>query len=557
MFVGPQFPNNEPDPNQPNMGIHPAPPSELTPQLGKVVHPNDAPGTEQANLPPPATAGAEQDMRPANHDVPERIGAVAIPAANTEPSAQPEEPGDDPQPPKSADAPESPETPAAAGGDGPADPPEPPIAPHEGMFPEREPVPAPDLHALSEREPVTIEEAITATTTLQNALAAALAKHAEHTTPDPFAKQLDGQAIDLTVRTHNGYYLLWATPEKLTIEKQTFKPESDLEATDSASIDFYPTETYTYVLLEDGQGPSVMVRSHSLKDFSNNYGGMSYSEEVLRLLDERNKNDALEAEMPGVSLRKLLNADEATAVAAILEKAEPDDVSFQGIRDHILKRSAQGYSVSDIDAEEGAVELEAIVDQALQSPEFHSNPTPTTHVERELEITTPAHPEKDQQATTTIKVGRMAVEPPALMDILSSDTTLQIPDTIEGIEEAATPPTSPFISVEVTMKIAGASRADIELRLRGQGTLITPDNNLKIMERQILAAKDGKFALTYEWDVLVDGERANIGSSTTVPGDRINTRQIKRYLRQARYYDEIADWFVAYRASQQKPEAPE
>jgi hypothetical protein len=64
--------NPLPPDRQPQLGIHmpSAPqfnPNQLPqlPQLGDVVHPNDIPGTEraQADLAPPALAGAEQDMQ--------------------------------------------------------------------------------------------------------------------------------------------------------------------------------------------------------------------------------------------------------------------------------------------------------------------------------------------------------------------------------------------------------------------------------------------------------------------------------------------------------------
>jgi hypothetical protein len=239
MFTGPQFPNNEPDPNLPNMGIHPAPPSELAPQLGQTVYPGDEGSTEKSgDLSPPATAGAEQDMQPANHDVSKYVGATAVPEVSTEPStSQPEEPADNPQLSKQADAPESPETPVAAGGDGPADPPEPPNKPPASMFPEREPIPAPDLYALGERTP-TVSEALAATAGLEGAIIATLEKHAEY---------IYGNRLDLNVPTEDGYFRLRPTVTgKITVERHRFRAEKDLQAANSIAVNYYPTEVYKY-----------------------------------------------------------------------------------------------------------------------------------------------------------------------------------------------------------------------------------------------------------------------------------------------------------------------
>jgi hypothetical protein len=558
MFTGPQFPNGQPDPNLPNMGIHPAPPAELTPQLGEAVYPGDEESMgKSGDLPPPATAGAEQDIS-GDNDVPEHIGAVAIPAASTEPStSQPEEPTDNPQLSKPADAADSPpKFSFFAGGDGPTDPPETPIAPHEGMFPEREPIPAPDLYAVGERIP-TIPEALAATATLRRALVDALTKHEEYTYPIPFVDSPDNKFLDLDVRTEDGYLFLQVMAYGVEVTRYRFRAEEDSQATNAIDANFYPAEVYRYSLerIEEGL---IMTRRYSMegyeKDLDTSRAGISQSQRILLERDENEKKQALRESMPDT--RNTLNIGGAIVIAGLLEKAEVPKGDFGTTSRHIALRHAQQHSVPEIDARDAVVDLERVVAEELQRPEFQPSAT-NPEVEGEWKVTARARPEDDDQANFTIQVGHMAVEPPALMDMLSSGTVLQIPDTIEGIEEAATPTKTPFINIEVITNPAGEIRESVESQLRGRGTPLGPDNDLQIAAQQSLHVQDGKLVITYHWDALVDGEQAYIGRSLSVPGDADNVLRFKLNLRQPRHYTEVEDWRRSYQASQQKPETPE
>jgi hypothetical protein len=260
---------------------------------------------------------------------------------------------------------------------------------------------------------------------------------------------------------------------------------------------------------------------------------------------------ALEESMPEV-VWDPLNGDEEMAVAGLLEKAEVRKADFGTMFRNIFTRYERQHSVPEIDARDAVVDLERVVAEELRRPEFQPSAT-NPEVEGEWKVVASANPEGDEQANFTIKIGHVTAEPTEIIDILSSG----IPDTIEGIEQAATPPTSPFISVEVTTSPMGEWRTKIESQLRGRGTPLGPDNNLQITEQQILQVHKGKLFVIYTWRASVDGKQTNIGERLSVPGDAENVQEFKLHLLKPRYYNEIVGWRTQYQANHQKPETPE
>jgi hypothetical protein len=490
---------------------YPANPHQLAqPQLGEVIHPSDISGAEQAqmDLPPPVSAGAEQDMQAQRLE--HHLGARATSGAHETPE-NPETTGQPDQ-----NAPEVSSSPPAAsdGGAQPPGPPKPPVPSAESPSPDDGPRPTPRLDVLGEHQPSKNEAAL-AVAIQSAALRKATSKFADYVHKTP---QADA-ALRLRANTSNGYVDFLTHDGKLTVNAETFAANGagitrDLEDNLEPNQAYAYTETDKVDVDDITRTPADQAR-HRVALFPDELA------------------PAPEAEQE--SSPTTLGTAEAIAILELLATAEPAPVSLTEIK-KIMEQREYGLYEPLADNQEAAAAarlLATIVTQAAiaANSAILDYPMHTTEIRTTQYIGWEEGLGSDAFARTSISLGWEEAEPLSLQAMDELDEPFYIPDTLEALDK---PTMTPRVKIEATSPMPPDDIPYWRTILFVLG-FNTHTATLEEGVQYTARVDEGKLMIEMTKTILLDGETVHEEGQINGEGTIGDVVRLQHYLRQPHY----------------------